>query len=75
MTIKHHEGLIRGLTFVSKSRYLITGGADNKIIVMDMKVEGEPFFLELFDNPVLCFKPSLDYTKLYFTQDINKFMI
>ena len=60
---------------MSKSRYLVTGGADNKIIVFDMKIDAEPFFLEMFDKPVLYFKSSLDYTKLYFTQDINRFMV
>ena len=73
--LTEHTAPIRGLAFVNKSRYLVTGGADNKIMVLDMKVEGEPFFLELFDNPVLYFKVSPDFTQLYFSQEINKLMV
>ena len=74
LTVTVHEGSIRGLAFVNKSRYLVTGGEDNKIVVFDLKVEGEPFYLDLFDSPVLCFQPSDNYKKLYYSQDINRIM-
>lgn len=70
-----HKGQVTGLAFTNKARYLITGGADNKIMVLDMTVEGLPFFLELYDQPVLYFKTSPDCTKLFFSQHINRLMI
>lgn len=73
--LTEHKGSITGLAFTNKGRYLITGGADNKIMVLDMKVEGLPFFLELYDEPVLYFKTSPDSTKLFFSQNINRLMI
>jgi WD40 repeat protein len=79
MTVKSllddHKGQVTGLAFTNKGRYLITGGADNKIMVLDMTVEGLPFFLELYDQPVLYFKTSPDFTKLFFSQHINRLMI
>lgn len=66
-----HEATIKGLIFVYKSRYLISGGTDNKIMVLDLKVDASPYFLDLFDAPVLTFRPSPDFKKLYFSQENN----
>lgn len=79
MTVKHtfacHQGLIRGMAFVNDNKYLITGGADKKIILYDMKIESLPYYFELFDSEILCFKTSPKCDVLYFSQDMNKLMI
>lgn len=73
--LNNHNGPIKGLAFLCKNKYLVSGGSDHKITVMDMRKEASPFFLELFDAPVLCFKTAENCNKLYFSQDINKLMI
>ena len=73
--INCHSSIITGLAFVKDNRYLISGGEDMKIIVHDMKVDRLPYFLELFDQKVLCFKTSADYKMLFYTQNMNKLMI
>ena len=79
MSVKHeflaHSGSIRGMAFVSDNRYLITGGADKKIIMFDMKLDSVPYNFELFDCEVLWFRTSPSCDKLYFSQDTNKLMI
>jgi WD40 repeat protein len=79
LSLKHiiecHNGDITGLAFVKENRYLISGSSDTKIIVHDMKVDRSPYQLELFDQKVLWFKPSQDFKKLYYTQNMNKLMI
>lgn len=79
LTVKNlinvHSADIKGLAFLKDNRYLITGGDDCKIVVHDMKVDRQPYPLELFDQRVLCFKVSADCKKLFYTQNINKLMI
>jgi WD40 repeat protein len=79
MSLKHyfqyHTGSIRGLAFVKDNRYLISGSLDKKIIMFDMKIDSVPYYFELFDSEVLCFRTSPSCDKLYFSQDMNKLMI
>lgn len=79
MTIKHvfsnHGGQVRGLAFVNSDRYLVTGSADKKIVMHDMRLDSAPFTFELFDAEILCFRVSNFSDKLYFSQNLNKVMV
>ena len=74
-TFNYHSGSIRGLAFVRDNRYLVSGSLDKKIIMFDMKADSAPYYFELFESEVLCFRTSPAADKLFFSQDMNKFMI
>ena len=79
LTLKYefnkHTDLISGITFVNDNRYLVTASYDNNVSIWDMKVESQPYSLNLHDNKVICFKSSRDGKKVYFSQSRNSVMV
>ena len=74
-TNNYHKGNITAMAFARDDRYLITGAKDSLIIMNDMKLERPPYFLELFDYKILCFRTSQNHQHVYYTQSTNKIMI
>ena len=70
-----HVDQITGLAFVKDNRFLVTSSYDSSIIIWDMKVESQPYSLNLHNTRVLYFKASRDTKKVYFCQSKNSVLL